>query len=320
MKVFMVFAFVVPLTVSWVCLAQEEQPAGDAQEQPAAPDASEFEAQPPPSSPEAVQPAEAVPAMPPQALPGQPPAMAPAFAQPPAPVPAQLVAPKLQTGPQKKEYQAIHVIENDPYVKDGKFEIFPFASISINPRFTYHYGGGLNLGYDLEQNFAFEAAYMYVHGEYTDFTNELHNKLQVTPLVPRITMNHAGYAVLRATPIYGKFVAFGGSAHFDIYLVAGGGAAYTELLKRFDSKGEACNASKPDCTEDSAKPLGVVGGGFNIFLLRWLSLKLEVRDLIYSTKDNSTASGAAIGSVEGQFISDVFNNVFFNAGACFLVP
>ncbi|RME19517.1 MAG: outer membrane beta-barrel domain-containing protein, partial [Deltaproteobacteria bacterium] len=154
-----------------------------------------------------------------------------------------------------------------------------------------HYSAVLALDYHLDEAFALEFTWLttkipgsvrFGH-DYTD----AYDNLKATSLSPSsadlaMISNYWGLNV-EFSPIYGKFSFFNwGLIRADFYVTVGGGLVTTEYKKADGSWMDTGNYF-----------MGNVGLGFRVFLKRWLALRLDLRDLVFSAKvegDEGTAT------------------------------
>jgi hypothetical protein len=96
---------------------------------------------------------------------------------------------------------------------------------------------------------------------------------------------------VEAMPFYGKFVWFENSlVHFSLVINGGAGAGSTRLqLKPFND----CSNSQSTCFPDPTygdmgwRFMAEIGGGFRVQLGKWVAIRIELRDLLYSARVDS---------------------------------
>jgi outer membrane beta-barrel protein len=195
------------------------------------------------------------------------------------------------------------------YTKAGKLELtIPAGTLSLNDPFFSKIAAGAKLGYHFNEYFslALTGAYM-ARTSPTGSTSvcpagrgcETASQAQLNQ-VPGEIKWIAG-AEIGFSPIYGKLNIFAEKAiHFDLSLLAGADlVSYRDVLGAVEA-----NAGATPGTASS--PGGHVGLGARIFLARFLALRLEVRDVIYSVPHLAT------GNLQTQLLAE--------GGLSFFVP
>jgi outer membrane beta-barrel protein len=210
--------------------------------------------------------------------------------------------------PKDRPYEAVHIIQHIPFAKEGRLELAPVFGVSVNPRFTWHYTFGLSTVYHLKEAFGIELNLGWASGNQTEFDEEIRNKLRVAAQSPKIAMNAFGNVGVQISPIYGKFTILGALGHFDLYIATGVGLASTTL--------DPQNPTAED--EDDLQLLGSAGLGFRVFITDWMGLRLELRDYIFSAKEEPTTQAGAPQAAD-SLVSDVFNTLFLMGQVSFLL-
>jgi outer membrane beta-barrel protein len=182
------------------------------------------------------------------------------------------------------------------HVKDGRMELtlFPLTSISLNDAFYQKLGGGLGIGYHLNEFFSLQLAATYS----LNLENSNASAYTIAPGQNSV-IPYAGKRTLLVNadldwaPVYGKVsLASEWIMHFDTYLCAGFAAIGGEQVK------------------GSSFAFGMdVGLGFRLFFSRSIALKCELKDVIVFTDKVS------YGEVSR---SDVQNQLLFNLGLSFM--
>ncbi len=191
------------------------------------------------------------------------------------------------------------------YTKAGKLELTPNGAISFNDAFFQKYMGGLKLDYHVDEYFSFGVTGLFgttgttgstsvcptnqpCHPATTDQLN------QVPGEIKWIVGAEAAFA-----PVYGKLNVFAEKAlHFDLSLLGG-----VDLVNYRDVLTAASPGTKPG---DAKAVGGHLGIGARVFLARFVALRLEVKDLVYSVKALNR------GNLQNQ--------LFAEAGLSFFVP
>lgn len=178
--------------------------------------------------------------------------------------------------------ERIVVIQKRPFLKQNRLEVSVLAGvIPSNPFLTYIPIEG-RIGFHLSEGFALEAGggYFPPLGVGT-IKNQINDDLKRFPhfLGVRIYEQQVFYANLDLvwTPIHGKIRVAGLQwiAYWEIFLQIGGGVTGVydvERSGRFDS--------------DKTNPLKIrptlnVGAGTRLWLTRWLTLRLDIREYLF---------------------------------------
>ncbi len=171
-------------------------------------------------------------------------------------------------------------------LRTNRFEINPYAALTMNDQFVAHPGPGLALNYYILHWLAIG-----VNGNVYAGMNSTSNFNFQTSRAARIGQPITEYqwnvnGNLTFVPAYGKFAAFSNFIfHYDFYLLLGGGAISTRPIAVVD----------PDNRTFSFGIKPTFGGalGIRIFFTRYLAAMLEIRDYIFweSLENPSIASG-----------------------------
>lgn len=177
---------------------------------------------------------------------------------------------------------AVHIVEQKDFSDRMRLEFIIYGNAQINGKFTQHIGPALSVLWHLQENFGF-----WVGGFYNPlavesaFNAELIEKTRSEAQAATSLLSIWGaMGGVEVTPLYGKFAFFDGLlAHFSLVLNGGAGAGGT----RHQLKPE--NATGPATFGDTGvKFLGEVGGGFRLQLGKYVALRLEVKDIIYTAR------------------------------------
>ncbi|MFO0675662.1 MAG: outer membrane beta-barrel domain-containing protein [Polyangiaceae bacterium] len=169
-----------------------------------------------------------------------------------------------------------------------RFEIQPYWAFTLNDQFVSHPGPGLALNYYITHALAVGINGNLYAGLNGDSDFNFQNRRATRVAVP--LNEYAWSAGLNFTyvPIYGKFAGFGNFIfHYDMYVVGGVGAISTRPIPVID----------PDNRKfEYAPKLSIVnpGIGLRVFINRWFSANLEVRDYIY----NETLESLTVGTTQ----------------------
>jgi outer membrane beta-barrel protein len=219
----------------------------------------------------------------------------------------------------------VHIVEKKQLSDYGRAEavVYPVTP-QINGKFTEHFGTAAMIVYHFQENFAFQVSGLYNwYSSESDFNQELINKVrEQAQAATSLLLVWGGVAGVEVAPLYGKFAYYEGRlGHFSIVLNAGAGLADTRLQLR------ASNDAGPSTFGDAGtKFMGSVGGGFRVSLGERFTLRLEVRDLVYTARVDSV-NGCSAADLNALY-SDIksgdpsgqrFNSVSVSAG-CNIKP
>lgn len=160
-----------------------------------------------------------------------------------------------------EETRAVHVIEQRPFIQRLRVELVPKYGYTLNePYFDYHQAGG-DLRFHITEEWALAGTFSYYFSNETDELADVQNTFEVFP-EKRPVRWYAGGEV-SYTPFYGKFILFGSwIVPWNAWLSVGGGVTLTGV--------------------DGVHATGTIGLGARLFLTRWLTLHLELKDHIYN--------------------------------------
>ncbi len=176
----------------------------------------------------------------------------------------------------------IKAVQGRMFLKKGRFEIAPSFLLGLNDPFSQNLGGQVNLEYFIAESFGLNANFGYT----ADITSD--NSTFVTPktfleknelAIPDVgKMKYFASAGAAWSPIYGK-VSFLSQliVHFDAFICLNFGVAGVEYR---GWEGEINNRVEKDM--GGMRFMSSISAGERIFLNRWMVLKVELKDIIYS--------------------------------------
>jgi outer membrane beta-barrel protein len=186
-----------------------------------------------------------------------------------------------QVEPPPSPVERVHVVEKRPFSESGRTEIALFGPVQVNSRFTRHAGVSAELAYHLRENLAVQVeGTWFALAVQSGLTEELAHKVGQAPVASdALLLEGDALLGLELMPIYGKLDIFDGKIlRLGVYLNAGLGAAKTRLqLRSSDSVG---GRSFGDA---GIRPAAGLGGGVRVFLNDRFTIRLELRDRIYSS-------------------------------------
>jgi outer membrane beta-barrel protein len=188
----------------------------------------------------------------------------------------------------KKAVRAeIYAVQQQYVIKAQRFEIMPYFAVTLNDQFVSHDAPGLALNYYITQVLAVGLNGNWYDGLNSEQDFNFQNRRAARIAVPLNDYQVSGDLNFTYVPMYGKFAGFGDFIfHYDAYIDGGVGLIRTKPVAVID----------PDNRKFDWNNLVNfdVGIGFRIFFSRWMAAILEVRDIIYSERIESTtiASGS----------------------------
>jgi outer membrane beta-barrel protein len=226
----------------------------------------------------------------------------------------------------------VHVLERRPFTEAGRWELTGFLPVQVNSKFTFHAGMAAEVAYHLRENLAAQIGIGWMPiAHNSSFTEELVNKVHQQPQAANaLLLQGDALAGLELMPVYGKLTVFDGKIlRLGFYLNAGVGAAKTQLQLR--ASGSEGGRSFGDT---GFRPMGGLGAGFRVFIGQSMTVRLELRDLVYSAyvsrvngcsaadanaiktsgRSASVSGGCDIGAFGGSE-TDVRNNAAIAADA-----
>ena len=201
----------------------------------------------------------------------------------------------------------IQPVSGHLFLKAGRIEVSPAASISVRDAFftkigfggslTYHFTEQLALGARGAYNLSMVAgsAQICTQDENPPFTRSCRPPTyQELDGVAPGQISLLGAVDVQFAPIYGKLSLLAEQfLHFDIYAILGGAA----VLYRGPPQGAPAQLISPGLN---------AGAGMRLFLNRWLTVRGELRDLVYSE-----ALGASTSSLRNQLVVELGVSLFF---------
>ncbi len=174
---------------------------------------------------------------------------------------------------------------------DGRNDLGVFGTFSIKSRLTQHAGGAFSYSRQLNEYFAIEALVGGGYGSTTNLTSQIRQTPSkstgtITDLADGGALVATGQVGIRFTPIYGKLnLSSELPVHFNFYFNAGGGAALVDFnsilaCAQNPSSGTLCSANVYR-SEMLVRPSFSVGGGMRFWIDNLLSIRLEVRDIVF---------------------------------------
>ncbi|MBU8897414.1 outer membrane beta-barrel domain-containing protein [Corallococcus sp. H22C18031201] len=196
----------------------------------------------------------------------------------------------------------VHIVQKKRFADEGHHEVVLYpAVVQLNGKYTNHVGTALHYVYHLQENFGVQLA-----GQYNWYSDESHFNLELIDKVREqaqaassLLLQWGVQAGVEVTPLYGKFAFLNNSlAQFSVVLSGGAGLGATRHLIRPAVANEVDGQTfqvPARYGDTGTKFLGSVGGGFRLQFGESYSIRLEVRDLLYT---------ARVDKVDGCSLSD----------------
>ncbi|MHB8420035.1 MAG: outer membrane beta-barrel domain-containing protein [Myxococcales bacterium] len=185
----------------------------------------------------------------------------PAPAPPPAPPTDAGAAQEVTTNPGEKNVNLedrVKSVQRKSFLKKHRLSLSVDGAASINDAFFQKWGGGGQVAFAFSDPFAVVARFDYFGDQ--ELENIITAKQALGSELYATRLHFLTALDFEWTPIYGKFSTFNKIVHFDLYLLAGVGAADGE---------------------QGVLPATEVGLGERLFLTEWFSTGIEGRYAFY---------------------------------------
>ena len=195
----------------------------------------------------------------------------------------------------------VKAVQRKGVLKRGRFEVAPLLSLSVNDAFYQKVGGGLRVAYSIQDSFAIAARGSY----YTPLRTDNGRVGRLAFQSQLLTSQLYGQAMLDGvwSPIYGKAAFLGDSiVHFDLFLLAGFGAAWSATSDAPRSEGP--------------HPAAEVGGGVRFYPKEWMAFELGLAATFYP--DQPIVSVPA--TIQKVFVANVGVSFFFPTSYEYVYP
>jgi outer membrane beta-barrel protein len=195
----------------------------------------------------------------------------------------------------------VKAVQRKGFLKRGRFEVAPILALSVNDAFFQKTGGGLRLAYSVQDSFAVAVRGAYFTPFRTDNVREGKQAFQSQLLTSQLY----GQAMLDGvwSPVYGKAAFLGDSiVHFDLFLLAGFGAAWSATSDAPRSEGP--------------HPAAEIGGGVRFYPKEWLAFEVGLAATFYP--DQPIVSVPA--TLQRVFVANVGVSFFFPTTFDYVYP
>lgn len=211
--------------------------------------------------------------------------------------------------------EQIYAVQQRFIIKDGRLELAPYWSFTLNDQFVNHPGPGLALNYYITEVLA-----VGVNGNYyepfnvdKDFNAQVRRSARVA--VPLTEYQYGANLNFTYVPANGKFAGFGDFIfHYDAYVVGGVGVLSTRPIPVVD----------PDNRNFTFEPKLAFNAGFGlkIFFNRWFAAVAEIRDYIFLDQLENLEIDDTNPEDESTWLGDntLTNNVQAQLGVSIFIP
>lgn len=188
----------------------------------------------------------------------------------------------LAFGEDTADVQRVHIVQVRPFTEAGRWELTLFGQGSYG-KFTEHLGLSAELAYHLRENLAAQLGLLWFpHAQQSGFTEQLIDKVSQEPLAADVLLLQAAALLgLELMPVYGKLNVFDGRIlRFGFYLNTSLGAGKTRLQLNHPAAGS--QVTQRQYGDAGVRPMAALGAGFRVFLSEQVTVRVELRDLVYS--------------------------------------
>ncbi len=214
----------------------------------------------------------------------------------------------------RKVQEELFAMQQVFVVREGRFELSPFWTFSLNDQFVSHPSAGLAMNYYITQDLAIGIRGQSYVGLNIDSSFNFENRRATRVAVPLNEYLWGASANVTYVPIYGKFAGFQKFIFsYDVYATAGLSTLSTRPIPVIDPNNR---------NFDFGVRVGAnVGVGLRIFFNRWFAANLEVRDTIYpELLENLTVAPNAIDKSTWDGEIRITNNVEASIGFTMFFP
>jgi len=186
----------------------------------------------------------------------------------------------------------VKAVQRKHFLKKGRLELVPTFAMSLNDAFYTKLGGGLAVNYHLADSVALSLHYQQYGIAQSESVRIAKRELQSLLLSSKLDWN-AGVDLLW-TPIYGKLSWFNTIVQYDLFLITGVGAAWSQ--------------TSGDPVGDGVHPAVDVGLGQRFSVSDWMAFEFWVKQLLYADRP------------QDRQISEIQKVLTLNVGLSFWIP
>lgn len=174
-------------------------------------------------------------------------------------------APKLLSEAEIASEDRVKSVQRKPFVKRGRFDLTPLAFVTLNDAFFPKFGPGARLTYHFADAFGIGVRVNQYNLIPSD--NVRLAKRQLQSRLPSVLPKTSAALDLIWSPIYGKVSLFNSIQHFDLYVIGGAGAFWTQTSN-----------------EDGAHLGTHIGIGQSFSVADWAAVDLSLLENIYADR------------------------------------
>ncbi len=186
----------------------------------------------------------------------------------------------------------VRAVQRKGFIKAHRFEVSPQFSYTLNDPYYLKFGGGLRVAYSFEDDFALALRGTYFQPYRLNTVRE--GKLAFRSQL--LSSQLYGLVLLDGvwSPVYGKFSFLNKNIiHFDLYLSAGFGLAWTATSLAPRNEG-------PHLAAD-------LGGGLRFYPKEWMALELGLSCTLYPDQPTKSVPG----TIQKVFVANIGVSFFF---------
>jgi outer membrane beta-barrel protein len=188
----------------------------------------------------------------------------------------------------------IYAVQQIYALRQMRFEIAPYAGLTLNDQFVSHPAVGLATNFYITNVIGVGLNGNYYFNNPSDFNLQTSRAARIGQSITEYQWN--ANANFLYVPVYGKFAGFSDFIfHYDIYVVGGVGAISTRPIAVVD----------PDNRTFDWKPKVAfnLGIGLRIFFNRWFAVNAELRDYIFPDELENQQIPSGIDETTGRPIA-----------------
>lgn len=182
----------------------------------------------------------------------------------------------------------------------NRLELTLFFTPSVVEKYVQHSGGAGSLGFHFNDIVAIDVMGGYVASKEVDIiggpagVRALSSTGGEPNLPDLVGMSWFGFANVELSPIYGKINILS-EVDFNSQIYVMGGVGVVGAVKRFRIQGDP-DQTHTALASEGVKVAGDFGIGFRLFLLRWLAIRAEFRDILFT--DSYDFEGKGVKDVD----------------------
>lgn len=186
----------------------------------------------------------------------------------------------------------VKAVQRKHFLKKNRLEVVPSFALSLNDAFYTKVGGGISVNYHLADSLALSFHYTKFGISQTENVRLAKRELRSLLLSSKLDWN--GGVDFIWTPIYGKLAWFNTIIQYDLFLMTGVGAAWSQ--------------TSGDRVGDGLHPAVDVGIGQRFTLTDWMAFEFWVKQLLYADRP------------QDRQISEIQKVLTMNVGLSFWLP